>query len=1301
MEEYIMRKIKNSLEVESKKLFFFCLLILLTFIASDLFFAQELERPQDEMSEKQWTTVIHRAEKRLNEIEKEKEKPVTRKSHQLSIKQTTQNSSPLIFTEEPMVQILTGDKMAGFDETDAPGFDTSDVNDRVRSYDRIFYSFKLSLGSNDGQDYQDIKLKISGEVEGAFSIKTDNLNASIPASYGGTVDRKNKKIEFEQVYDKTGAAGIKTGAIRQFTIPVTVFGARNETGLSLKNFKIDILSAKKNDGTVIKLAQEKSITGMRPTYVSSKPNVTVDLKNSWSDPYLPYEYFTRKKGPYNIRQMGIGLTLAELPGRVLSEAYKKESRFNRFLGVEMPEDKIEIILGQEAVLTEPNQPTKDLMIEPAFDKTTVYDYGDIGSGRYPDHFNHGYINPARHSLYTPKSRIKWDETSVFDSGEQNLSNEANGQTRVTFENYKVYPFSVPVRPAASNHGSQVLYNYYFFATVGVYLKEHIGFLNPKNTITYRTKVLSLKIADDNQTTIPITKSIVFSRKTSTSGSNGVVTYTKYLDENKIDSLDNNGNGISPSGKGIITSGSEFYARSSIENASTFWGEESIVLQKWNPEESIFISAAVEKDIKAFYPEGVIKYKNIQYGVSRQKKYDIATLNKNRLEEYVWFTNSTEAQKTGEISAVQAGSYGKRQGNVYEKLNVRRRLKEDVLGATTPQGNPLATVSWGKIYWEIGDESKTGQQPSATTVYVPTQYGEDDSVKTHSSIFGDTLLVLPARVKIRQSLNVNVNEGASFKSSDKAKVTLTPEMTTSNVKSTYEGELTMTYQLPKGMNYTDGSAKYGQQEFPPTIKKLSNGETLLSWKIKHKVNQAMPKLTFENSFIQSDLSFRADGLTLIKTVATIEHQGLNSDISLRQAISEFGVMREDKWKIDDQVEPKKLLPGLNQEVSLKVKVSNQLKDALENLNLLDVLPQNGDDIGSKLSDDYFIKGIKILKNDQKTPDNQAKIYHTNEVIDRKKSPNSIASNLNSWTAYNQQKVQTKALFIQLPKLEPSQSSYITIDLELKATAVGDKMRSVITGNSPFFEGQVISQIQEVNWDYPNVTMNLKRKLKNKNNILEPLYNLENPDVEIPDQIETVKRQENQTFAKFIENYTKNNISGYDYQGYQVKVGDQIYENNLDKIPVADFEVTLLYTGQIQLETSRKLTFESQHVPKAEKIGIPLVKEETRPQIVVTNTQGSDSQWRLVLQEETKLKKGEKELIGELVYRKSKSAPKQYLNKGWIPIASSEDNSDLITTIDLLTTEEKGSGLFLDLKTGNLIGDYQGKLNWSLLDGPVTH
>ncbi|MGO2084073.1 hypothetical protein, partial [Vagococcus sp.] len=1170
----------------------------------------------------------------------------------------------------------------------------------------IFLHFITAIYS---KQYRDIRMRITSTVKNGISSQAGNLNASVPAFMGGTYNLEPAKGEvvskMNYLYETKGKDGITTGSNRFITIPLQVYGATDQTKIGLEDLKIELIDGVDESGKVVPFNLIQEVKGMKDSIVTSKQRFYPIFRNSWSEAVYPYELMIKETPPYpaRMRQLGIAITLNPLKIR-----NGIKDNFSRYLGVSVPEGDVEINFKQKISKIKHDENLnhigswQSLNLEEDIKPTEIFDYGDPERD-YKNNQTVGTYRQLRRSLYVPAARNNNNLNSVYDSGKQKITETSGGDFKLSFSNYKVDSNHVPINGIAGNINDAALKNFFLFLSVGTYLKEDITLLTDNIALRYSYNVDSIWLRGTAEEELTENFGQLYYNEISYKYPLPTISvYSKYLDAKGNGSLGSSINTLINTGNEVLTAGAEFVAVTAIGVSSNFWAKDSVLMQKWNPEESEFISVSktdpelLEGDNKIAEP------KPIEYGVSRSGKYDYATLNKNRMADYVWYSKVEEAQANGKLSAIRSGSVGQRKGAQYENLFVRRRLKKSSIGDRDKFGNSFATLGWAKMAWEE-DGSKSTQYPS-TQSWFPSEYDENGVVSQQSDfIFGNNVLIVPAKVSYAKSINeYQTNKPKKlFRSSEKATVEVKPVLKTDD-ETQVEKEFTLKEVLPKGMRYELGSARFNKNVQEPEVEEVA-GETTLTWKLKGKTNVKIPPLTYNVYFVQGDLKFNTSGTTELSSSGIVSMEGANTNSRLRTDEVSLTLVREDKWEIDHQVSKKEWLPiEAKQEITYQIKVSNQLKQDLTNINILDVLPEDKDTLGSKFKGNYKIKRMNYFKADQKTPyTGQVAGYVTNDPIDRGTNPNDV--NLTNWTAYNQELAQGKAVFVNIAKLAPAESFYIHLTLEVSGSKAGDAMRNRVVGNSKAakLEGLVQSQVQEVTWDYPKVTMSLKRKLKTNATELEPIYDLDQEKEEVQAVTQTVKRQDGQTFAEFIHPFKEMNFKGYTYLGYQVKVGDKIFDGNLDEIPLENFEVTLLYLGSLDFDVTKDLNFGSQRLLSKYQENIPLQKQEgVVPKLSVTNTLGSTSTWFLSVRQKTPLRNiKEEKLLGELIYRKKPNEKGLVLSKDLQPIKSSVTPTQIYTDVPLLQEEVSQEGVYLNLGTGNLAGTFSGELLWSLDDKPT--
>lgn len=994
------------------------------------------------------------------ETEEKDTKKDTKNTKEVKPKITQPQQDSTIYFAEPLVaEILTGDAKRGFDSNDNPGYDTSETNDIIRSYDKIFYSFRINLGSLDKKLYTDIYVKISGKVRNGVTANGKKLNAMIPSIYGGTSDLPTKKSEFiYKIGGEPGSEGANTGSNRTVTLPLEVYGAKNATVLNIDDFDVQIMSAKNDQGVLINLEDEKiieKVQGLKDVKVSSKINLKASVKPAQVN-YGPFNTLTNSSDDpnANLRQQGVAVAVIPLADRGTS-----------LLGSAAPDSKVTLKLSQTIHLKNTNTGiSKPLVLGSDIRPLTIFDYGYVGTF-YKNALNSPYPNYSRlesGSLTVPLSKAGNIYSSVYNSGNVNAKNIINNQMEVSFDDYVVNDNWTPIKPSLGAGGVRVYPEYHrYFLSAGYYLHEPTELLVENTSLIYSTNIDEIKFTENGQE-----KKIIPSggdQRTTWDAvkypAGSIQSYSIYMATAGGLLGTPNAGGVAP-GDGRITMDQEYIARSVLWTRGEALPVESTILQKFNPNEgTVSLAQYNPGPVLGSVP---IKVKPIEYGISKNGQYDIGALNDNRMKDYIWYGTATEAKKNGEISAVRGGGTGSRAGTGAETLTVIRKASKN-LGSVDSSGAPFATITWGEVTNSSG-VIKESPNPSR---YVASVYDKDGLKTFHTpgGLYGDTLLIVPFDVSIGKSSYKKGSTAATteFQSSDTVSWQLTPVVSASTPGEQDEVEITVVDVLPKGMRYIIDSAKYGDNLSEPNISGPDGtGKTTLTWKLPATPGKVAPKITYDTYFVQSEVTFNDSGIGSLTNKVVIDAPGVITAESFRMKEHTVNIIKEQKWEIDKTVDIGLIEANSPNPVTYTLKVINQTGKDITDVKILDVLPTNLDDLGSTFRGDITLKSIKVLGNNGTTINPNAKTYYTFDDIERDHNPNTIENDFDGWDEYASGSgnidEEATAVFASIPLLKDNESAYVKITVLPSGNIPGDRYRNTASGNSKNYSGIINSRVQ---------------------------------------------------------------------------------------------------------------------------------------------------------------------------------------------------------------------------------------------------
>ncbi len=255
--------------------------------------------------------------------------------------------------------------------------------------------------------------------------------------------------------------------------------------------------------------------------------------------------------------------------------------------------------------------------------------------------------------------------------------------------------------------------------------------------------------------------------------------------------------------------------------------------------------------------------------------------------------------------------------------------------------------------------------------------------THNggSLYGNSLSILGATQSIFvRSLDENDNEKINFdigKNENIVKYEVTPAIT-NKYMSIESNEITIKVEvnLPKGLEYIIGSCDYSE----PEIIENNNGTTTLVWyKDKCKINENIEAIKFKAKIDNNSKNGETYNISAIIS-EIIGSDGIsklgNADVNNRTAQNYINIIDLSSHRAYKDVEESIILK--NNVIKYKIVYENKTDNKVPDFQLLDILPYNNDDRGSKFSGTYTIKNINVKQtiNDVEQNNDNLKLYVTN-------------------------------------------------------------------------------------------------------------------------------------------------------------------------------------------------------------------------------------------------------------------------------------------------------------------------------------
>lgn len=968
--------------------------------------------------------------------------------------------------------IKTG--MPGFDGDDLAGNDSTETNSIVRSFDSVIYLLSFSLESTDSEiTYTDIKYRVDMELpnaQGPDLAGKERFN-------GEVVDAENGKLE-----SASGGTHISKGYVEstlknngQILLPMFVNAYGAEHGFLIQpNMKITIISAKnsKNDTveTINKVYDSTSLTALdcKSTSVSAKPLIDAKISKGSHMPmttYLPsissdYKY-------WDAVSIGVTYHLKNLP-------YRPK---NDYRGSTFPSGDVEAIISSDSYYQSPtgggakipipideSTPNPELIgktrpvhvIDSSVAKTEVTGWKqDKHSGltrKLTSDFAMLPIPKGKtEKVYVMEPAPSEDKKSigVYDTGEFEIS----GQGTAFIAKIKDY---------------SPMYNPYTYTLAGNKIPNEDKIFASGSVIVEWSKDYLYKVASTGSYTTTLSVASVKYNGIYHSGDSevdisaltlpkGEMTGASIVGEEKWGDGYNSGTDREYSiGDGRVPVGANVWIKG-IGITDDPKNHKMDIITRWNANSFEYDTS------RSFKPQDdkahLYLKDSVRYGVGQ----DVPTLggqtHSDVESQYTWYKTPEAALATGKkISAVKSSYNCTNLGTKDDRFGLVTFIPAKIIGKpgdSDASGNPHSIRTNLLAYDSEG--SVRYQHPTDSIVYHPSTY-DANGKKTggHNPSGGDkhgeTVFLIPFGIKTTTEASKPI-----YKTNEVIDWKVTGEITPSE-NITYNVKLET--KLPKGLSYTPGSAtdSSGTSVSDPVISVLSDGSTLLTWNFPG-VNgkNDLIEVRFESTVVLKDLTFK-DSVSSVLTT-TLGHIELASDPSVKDDSMEAQRISLDQielYQIQQVVLSKKVdknwievgekdeaNTSLSNDFTYTISLDNDSSDKLIDVNLLDVLPYNGDSFKTKFDGSYKVKNIKITKG-------TGKILYTNHSTLESLDPNTAAGL--GWGTYipGHHTISlienAKAFLIQMESLDVGDSLEFEVTLSPDKQNAGNIYRNRASFNS---------------------------------------------------------------------------------------------------------------------------------------------------------------------------------------------------------------------------------------------------------------
>lgn len=974
--------------------------------------------------------------------------------------------SPIIIRDVNL-NVRTG--TSDFDKDNAPGNDSGEDNDIVRSFDQVSYLLSFSIQNTKTlTKYKNIRYRVISKLDNAVELKS-----GIPKSNGEIANGEYTKNGDGSQYSQ----GVMESVISdtgQVFLPVimNVYGAENGQILC-PDFKLEIVDAMNeetgevetfnkvydgNDFEKINSDKNKKIKAK----VSAKPSVGAKLAAGQIKPSSSIG----ASGSTEAYDVGVSLFLKPLDGRSSGD----------YRGSTYPNGPISFSIDYSASYTKDN---KKYSLGNSYEgpKAVGYavalkDRSEATWSKKTDIQLDQFTNPLEiphgktEEIYTSQPVGDVSKIGVYDSGSFS-GGTSNWFGQTSFSNTSFAGVLNPYTYNMTGNRTQTANDKSFSSLEVIYSFDKSKFASAAEAGGWSRYDIELSInkisypGSSNSNSSSITyPTIVLPSGGMTAGP----LLVKLLEENNptnVESVDlNHPAAHVNTGNMRLKQGEELYATCVDQSHNQMTTEFNSILMwdasvfEYDTNREILTHTQRENNLGTL--DDFIKSLNYRYGVVKNNVSEtspytmkISKFNPTR-NQYNWYSTPEEAKKHGKISAIE---------NVLVLTDhvpsayFQPRIPLKVIGIPgdkTPAGNPITILESAQFKSKNGVVFDSVPEGSDSYVYKPSKYDQDGKVigtRGHDS-FGNTGYIEKFNITTKTDVEQSV-----YRTSDEIDIKINGVLTgTTGVN--YDGRLTTT--LPKGIHYKPGSAVDGSMNAIPDnnldIKNNTDGTTTLQWTFNKMDIAHGIEVNFKATSDITQLKFKETGYTDSLTVKTVGEMWVSGSSNIKDSSSDIFIENLIQQVIFSKNNSKPLIEvgemkekndpvQVDNSITYTIKLINESIDPIVDAKLLDVVPYDGDSRGTKFSGSYELEEVKVSNP-------KAKITFTNTKTSENLNPNDISG----WASYTPgvTPVSTiknaKALLVTQPLIDVGESIELTIKLQPKNQKAGDVLVNNASMNS---------------------------------------------------------------------------------------------------------------------------------------------------------------------------------------------------------------------------------------------------------------
>ena len=888
------------------------------------------------------------------------------------------NGDKAYISSAQIIQTKTG--TGPWDVDDEPGNDSSEDNNIVRSFDQITYTVDLTMSLKKG--ITDTSLKggvINVEVvlpENCANVMKWDLD-SMRWLENGSISEDGRTLTGKYSMSNTE---ITIPGKQTLVFVLKVEGAGNRTEIE-PSFKFGLEGNNENE--------KVSLLGNK-TIVSAKGKYNIQLhRNSVLVSKSTVDYGESEKE-------------GRMYGYTFAVQLYNENESKGLKGIEYPKGEIsfDINLKLERSKFE-SEELEDITNEctPILWQYGVHDW-DTDYGNIPNRKYLNYSSKYIYDLNRPLGKFKNANYSTYNSGDIKIEQE-DSKLKIKVNNYQIngiFPYyNSAWHSAITERDRSKIYT----ENIGTFSIGYMQLFVPDNEAsTIKDRNYYLTVSDNNINMTSITNEKITSQMKNSDDSQKVqhILYNPGSYAHDIYVFNQSGNLASTTYSGgdsratlgeTCTINTKFYME--LTNDYDIYTANRFIKFDGEGFEPAYYSDGSKYRIEYMKgnPTFRLWYATKKDGTNWENQQE---MNNGNIEDMDIYDNIEDIPKDkiciGAYVETISGYISRFTGD-NNCLSIKLKIKDSAnIGKT--YGITQRTQVWiDKLdrnkYSVLHPENKYPKSTwdSGNKQYIKTEYDENGNIVpgTHSGgdNYGNTVLVTGANLHGNIQAIENNKEKVNYdlgKNENVATYKVQPVIDRNANISTQIENVTLKAEvtLPQGLTYVSGSSKRGEIAYSePNIEKNTDGSSKLTWYIYNcKSGEKIEPIMFEAN-IDNETQNGVQYTTKFIISEVIGEDGIskigNSIIKNRTSSETINIINLASHRLYKETEKPIVEKGENIEYNISYK--NNTEEVVNEFQLLDILPYNGDGRGTKYN------GMYVLENIELTGQTGLKIYTTTD------------------------------------------------------------------------------------------------------------------------------------------------------------------------------------------------------------------------------------------------------------------------------------------------------------------------------------